>query len=114
MLIEAMSKNHTNAELVASCLRSLHYISDVQYLSDRLVFEQEMVRGSGMEHLRVVNPVASRSMLPVSWLLQAKKVLFVMRSCDYDEEVVIKGLSLLCVIFRSPATKMEVWLNVWA
>ena len=42
--MDAMCKNHTNAELIASCLRSLQYISDVQYLAEKLVLEQEMVR----------------------------------------------------------------------
>jgi hypothetical protein len=43
---------------------------------------------------------------------QAKKVLFVMRSCDYDEDVIVKGLSMLCLIFKNARTKGEVRLPV--
>lgn len=42
-LIESMAKNHTNADLIASCLRSLNYIAEVPALAERMVFELDMV-----------------------------------------------------------------------
>jgi hypothetical protein len=35
-----------------------------------------------------------------------------MRSCDYDEDVIVKGLSMLCLIFKNARTKGEVRLPV--
>lgn len=37
--------------------------------------------------------------------LQASKIVFVLRSCDYDEEVILKGLACLSQILTLDSTR---------
>ena len=113
ILIECMCKNYTNAALVGSCLRSIHYICDEQFLGEKLVFEQDLVLccwSVGFDFRACHSPARACDPVPrISFAGQAKRVLFVMRSCDYDNEAVLKGLALLSTLMYSPETKTEVW-----
>jgi hypothetical protein len=75
-----MCHHHNNPELVASCLRSLYYITEAEFLVHKLVTELDF----------------------------AKKLLYVMRSCDYDEDVTAKGLQVIAQVLQVKIAREEV------
>lgn len=79
-LIDVMCHHHNNPELVASCLRSLYYITEAEFLVHKLITELDF----------------------------AKKLLYVMRSCDYDEDVTAKGLQVVAQVLQVKIAREEV------
>ena len=64
--LRGAGRQEVTDDLVSSCLRSLQYISEVPYLVEAMAKQLEL----------------------------CKHLVFVMRSCDYDADVTVKGLGL--------------------